>query len=506
MFDVLVVDDEYIVCENIVKKIKRLNIGEINKIRVCYSGEEAIDICKKTYKPQIVITDMKMRTIDGIDLIRELKKWLFPVYFLVLSGYNEFDYVQGAFKVGADDYLLKPLLSEDLINAMEGAIKKLKSEGDIDNYSREHVLKKGSIVSDILNKNYWENSDISERKKFCAELKAEYCMTAVFRWQLEQDSDDMIKKINQILDYSEQQSMFDIYPAIIPKNRIVMLCNMQMSNCPELLDMINYFFEMWNSVHDPVSYGISEVDQKEKWIELTYHANNLVRQSIVLGYGNRYMKENHDVTDNCERCKKQILMYFNTPTELLLNNMIMTLKENFFSLNMYEVTYLYNIVKYCMENMEYQTKYIKKMRAIDQFADVENILRYLIKTLKEINGNILEHEKQKNVSIEKKAKEYIDRNFDTHITLKSVADYCSISYTHLSKMLSNYLGMSYREYLNLLRVNKAVKLLEDPNISIQEISEKVGCDNYLNFIRIFKNQQGTSPSQYRNNLKNNGVI
>ena len=72
------------------------------------------------------------------------------------------------------------------------------------------------------------------------------------------------------------------------------------------------------------------------------------------------MKENHDVTDNCERCKKQILMYFNTPTELLLNNMIMTLKENFFSLNMYEVTYLYNIVKYCMENMEYQTKYIKK--------------------------------------------------------------------------------------------------------------------------------------------------
>ncbi|RGS69424.1 AraC family transcriptional regulator, partial [Blautia obeum] len=41
---------------------------------------------------------------------------------------------------------------------------------------------------------------------------------------------------------------------------------------------------------------------------------------------------------------------------------------------------------------------------------------------------------------------------------------------------------------------------------IQEISEKVGCENYLNFIRIFKNQQGTSPSQYRNNLKNNGVI
>ena len=68
MYSVLIVDDEYYICDGVASKLKRLNLQSIGEIRTCYSGEEAFEICR-TYKPQIVITDIKMGGISGIELI-----------------------------------------------------------------------------------------------------------------------------------------------------------------------------------------------------------------------------------------------------------------------------------------------------------------------------------------------------------------------------------------------------------------------------------------------------
>lgn len=88
-FSVLVVDDEYHICENICSKIKMMNMKEIGEVKTCYSGEEALEICRD-YKPEIVITDIKMEGMDGIEMIRQMKKILFPVCFIVLSGYDDY--------------------------------------------------------------------------------------------------------------------------------------------------------------------------------------------------------------------------------------------------------------------------------------------------------------------------------------------------------------------------------------------------------------------------------
>ena len=97
-FSVLVVDDEYHICENICSKIKMMNMKEIGEVKTCYSGEEALEICRD-YKPEIVITDIKMEGMDGIEMIRQMKKILFPVCFIVLSGYDDYKYVREAFQI-----------------------------------------------------------------------------------------------------------------------------------------------------------------------------------------------------------------------------------------------------------------------------------------------------------------------------------------------------------------------------------------------------------------------
>ena len=103
MYNILIVDDEYYICEGLHNKIRLLNFPEAGEIRTCLSGEDALEICR-TYKPQIVFTDIKMNGMDGISLIHALSKKLHPVQFIVLSGYDDFDYVRGAFQNGAMDY------------------------------------------------------------------------------------------------------------------------------------------------------------------------------------------------------------------------------------------------------------------------------------------------------------------------------------------------------------------------------------------------------------------
>lgn len=116
MYTLLIVDDELIICESLKSKISRLGFSEIGEIITCTSGEEAISISKKI-KPQIVITDIKMPGMNGIQLIQELSTFLDPAYFFVLSGYDDYTYVRDAFRQGAIDYLLKPVRLKDLKTA-----------------------------------------------------------------------------------------------------------------------------------------------------------------------------------------------------------------------------------------------------------------------------------------------------------------------------------------------------------------------------------------------------
>ena len=83
MYHILIVDDEYYICEGLKAQILQLSRTDICEIRTCLSGEEALLLCQ-TYKPQIIFTDIKMEGMDGISLIHALSQKLHPVQFVVL--------------------------------------------------------------------------------------------------------------------------------------------------------------------------------------------------------------------------------------------------------------------------------------------------------------------------------------------------------------------------------------------------------------------------------------
>ena len=148
LHNILIVDDEYYICEGLHKKLVQLNHPCIGEILTCFSGEEAISVCK-TYKPHIIFTDIKMSGINGIELIHALRETLHPVQFIVLSGYDDFEYVRGAFQNGAIDYLLKPVLNDDLTRVVAAALSTLDA-----NY-RDPGKQRGTLFqfsADVLRK------------------------------------------------------------------------------------------------------------------------------------------------------------------------------------------------------------------------------------------------------------------------------------------------------------------------------------------------------------------
>lgn len=125
MFKVIVIDDENVVRNGIVLETDWESL-DCEVVAEASNGEEGIDAINK-YHPDIVISDIRMPKMDGIEMLRNLREKGDNTYVIYLSAYNDFSYAQMAIKYSATDYLLKPFEDGDLENAIARVKEKIKA-------------------------------------------------------------------------------------------------------------------------------------------------------------------------------------------------------------------------------------------------------------------------------------------------------------------------------------------------------------------------------------------
>ena len=116
MYRLVVVDDEYIVVRGIEAIIKRERL-DFEIVGAAYNGLEALELLKEQ-KPDVVITDIRIPKLDGLSLIEEAKEFLPNTYFIVISGFKEFEYAKRALSMGVVSYIEKPVTIEDIKEAI----------------------------------------------------------------------------------------------------------------------------------------------------------------------------------------------------------------------------------------------------------------------------------------------------------------------------------------------------------------------------------------------------
>ena len=129
MFNVLLVDDEYMIISGLKYLIPWEEKG-LNLVGTAFNGEEALEVLKRE-KIDIVISDVTMPIMSGIDFLREARKQEYQFQTIFLSGYQEFEYAKEGMALGAINYLLKPVDKRELFESLDKAIQKIKEKNDI---------------------------------------------------------------------------------------------------------------------------------------------------------------------------------------------------------------------------------------------------------------------------------------------------------------------------------------------------------------------------------------
>ncbi|OCT15047.1 hypothetical protein A8709_13090 [Paenibacillus pectinilyticus] len=430
IYNLLIVDDEKEIREGL-STVEWNELG-IRAIGSASHGLEALQFISEN-SIDIVLTDIRMPFMDGIELMNLLVERYPFIKIVILSGYSDFSYAQKAVAMGAVDYLLKPTQLESLFQTFERLVSKMDAVKQ-EELRKAVLLRKEMILTKFL------------REEFIVQLLNNQISL-----------DEMEQRASEgevILDSS------DYVVAVIRLDRI----SLQKEKYSEKnMKLITFSLDnILNDVWDKKEHGYHVVNpenaecyllaKKEipesEWVQVKREirkVTGLLRStiSIAVGTGAQEVVNIHCSYDSASRL------------------LVQTLEED--------------TIVHHKGNVDTEESASRSHINIPNYVFVD---------------------KKEDSVIIQKCKQYINNNFQRSITLKEVAAHVFVTPSHLS-MLFRVSGESYIQYLTKQRMNKAVELLKDAKYKVYEIVEMTGYSDQTYFTEIFKKYTGKTPLEYR---------
>jgi len=543
MYKILIVDDEVLVRVGIKSMVNWEDKGYTIIGEAC-NGIEALSKIKEQ-EPHIIFVDLMMKKMNGFELITVVKKDYPNIKIIVLSCYNDFKNVKDAMRLGANDYIFKlTITSEELLttlevlkNQIDEDIKKNKNKNTYDIMLSENL----ATIKDKKFKIAIEQS-YSNENEFCNELVA-----LNMKISIEEEYSILIIKVNNKyeLNYNGKIKEKDILNSAIENmisEILQIFSNFEIFNYAEgdIATIINHkksifiekdVMEAFIKIKDylyrylgiSVSGGLSAkhngikefkiaVFEAEKACNLRFYCGS---GKCYVSLGNENIKESDNLLpdlfdyskiiiesiekSNHELCNQYIseyitkLKYFKNLPEFKIRNKINQLLfflNNIGNKNGIDI-YLINIEKFNLEPQEIISKY----DSIDEILVWMNL--FVTKFIQVLHKKNLGKYREEIIKI----KYYIANNLDKVIDIPTAANYVNMSESYFSHIFKKDVGISFIDYINNEKIEKAKKIISCSNYKIYEVSDKLGFQNATYFTMLFKKLTGLSPSDYKKSVK-----
>lgn len=511
-YKVLIVDDESIL-RNGLKHLCNWEDEGFKLIGEASNGKEALEIIEEK-EPNIVITDLIMPGIDGIELSRIIKNKYPRIKVLVLSNVSEFDYVKESFKYGIHDYLLKTEASpESMLPILKNMVKEIDSNIlNENNYSEERVLEDLTLDL-ILGKQIDEESLEVLEKYFTLES---YCLL-ISEIYNDDDSKELenIKKIikSNIRDNLEKYIKITIFI----KNKIVIVINYDENNQLKMLRDIEVVTKDIYENYEVSPFILVEGNNIKNNINSSYEEALFIKNKSI--YFNKALVRKNDIRERSIKIKFDYDLFNSFIGKLDFNECINMIKKYLYIVK--ENTYMeeYDLKKFCqnliynalssLENYDSELVNISKkkivlFKKIDIARDFGELINIVIDTfnyIDDLSQNSLNS--KNNTYIIKIVKDYVDKNYRDEISVATISKDLNINYNYLSYCFKNETNENLSSYISKVRVEKAKIYLEDFKIPIADISEMVGFSEHNYFSKIFKKYTSFTPTEYRRMVKIN---
>lgn len=509
----LIVDDEPVICQGLHYTIDWADYG-VEVVAEAYDGNEALQVVQE-HEIDLVLTDIRMEGMDGLQLAKELKLRHPQVRVIMISGYEEFEYARQAIKLDVTDYLLKPVDIDELVAAVTGIVEDIRNQDThADGSSKDAEL----WLSDMA-----AHYETSLAKAVPGDLVngAEYKLMAT---QLEKFSDlaasvseqDLtmlqhvwIQTVRESLETSgiRQVSVF------VHKNLLLTLLMTDQPRPKRQWDeILQAMLDAWAEEHrlyGAVSDAYASPDQtsaicSEVRALLPYYA---LEQRPLLDREYKTEVDNgralHDF-DSADMVSKLSVALFKQDADMLeelIDGMF-----RFFRDQRYLLTDMVNVcdeLSIMLRQRLRQSGLTQLEHGLERTIDLEvfnhpDAIRLAISTeVFDLLQLIDRVGIDRSFWIIEKAKKYMADHYLNDLKASEVAAYLKITPSYFSNIFKQSTGKSFSEYMNELRINEARKLLLTTQDKVFEIADRVGYKEYKYFVSVFKLYTGMTPKKYR---------
>ena len=537
MLKIFLAEDEVVVRETIKRMIPWEELG-FELVGEAADGEMALPLLIRQ-QPDLLITDIKMPFMDGL-----AKKEIPGLKVVILSGYDDFNYAKQAIGIGVEDYLLKPITK----NALIERLSEIRSRYEHEKTQKEYY-EKFQREMQAYEKN-------SSRDFFEALVDGSMDMMEVYKRAEKLGLDIVAEAYNVLIftmncdeDFSGQRDEYSSWEA----ESLELLENFFAGHSSAMLFRSNIFSygvllkgqretieENTRACVDEIRKILSRQDGRREWflavgqsverlsqIQKSYHtASRAFSQRYLYDENILYYDEMETMEHPGGQAETEDNAYLQKVDVNALNPAIL---QKFLSNGLQEETenfvkdYFYAIGQEPMESLVFRNYVILNVRfSVISFikglgcdtnemesADTEEVLAESGKNMesaiayaKKMISQAIEIRDQnsgnKNRSILKTAVDFIDSHYmEEDISLNTVANVANVSSNHFSALFSQNMGQTFIEYLTTLRMNKAKELLRCTGMRSSEIAGEIGYKDAHYFSYLFKKTQGMTPSDYR---------
>ncbi|MCR1960575.1 hypothetical protein CWE04_01130 [Thomasclavelia cocleata] len=498
MYKILVVEDEEIERKALVSLLKE-HFAESLVVYNASNGMEALEILKDE-DVQIIVSDINLPGINGLETIEFAKKMNKDIISLVLTSYSYFEYAKEAIKLGVEDFILKPVSIEKMCNTIYQIINKIDSRNSEKNQATQLVLKmeeiKPIVESDCIH-SIVQNSRYEEIRKYFSLLniapKSGFCI--VFQ-------EDSFQKHRVHLFITEMgdlgcrcmiDSYFEVHVLFV-----FSFVRLSKQDIAIFEAMIKKYFDGLDQI------GVGTICMNYKSFYDSYvnairnvgHPIKLKENSNLDNQLNDYL---HDMKKLCQNLIKDFLKFDTLNMQRRINLFYLEIlyldRET-----LLKIIYDFNQTLIILFNQEFNSsidlqdkEYLIELNSDNPYRDLLDKINDFVNSLVRFieNANI----KSSNVLV-KKALAYISLNYKSPITLNSVASYLGVTPFYISNLLSTHTSKNFTDLVTEYRVEKAKEMLKE-NYQIKEIASKLGFGSHNYFSKVFKKVTGLTPKEYK---------
>lgn len=532
---VLIVEDE-IAIANLIKGL--IDCERLNLIctGIALDGCQAYEIIQRD-KPDIVITDIRMPFLTGLELIEKVQSdeslQLSP-HFIIISGMTSFEYALSAIKMGIDGYLLKPINKDELNNVLEKSIMKIGSERQIDyqiqkNIQDSHLYMqklRRSFIMDILYAKFSRKIPVDQLNKeygFSFSQDSAFSMGVV---QIDGIASQNLPTQTAIVEQMMRMFQTDIKKHCIDaevyakNNQFIYLINYDPQSQPLVAGTMSAIHEglanylaSYEGVCIALGCGIpvASTDALNYSLQTSYQA---LRARILLGSSrvlsaqsllSKKIKPTFILTESAKSAlMSKIELQDRQQVRLLLIQIFKEAAQGSRScphllLDLYRSTLselLAVLQQHHFISRNPTEVYIQYGDAIEQFFSLKPLVQYTVSFIIKL---LPFHEQEDNQEdkLFQTARQYMQQHFAENLRLEDVAAQFYLTPSYFGTLFKKKTGDSFRSYLTTIRMEKAKELLQDARYSVAQVAGAVGYQDKRYFSRLFKEQVGVTPKEYR---------